>query len=255
MRSGLRLYTVNRNRKTLNHTHMKKLRNVIAAVVLVSLFTASCSIGDEPSAPPPTAFFLVHASPNAPAVDIYSDFGLYATGLTYGNDTGYFFTSPATYNLKVTPVGTSTVALTQAIQMEANRLYTVFVIDSVSKLKYAVVNDNISSPGVDSAFVRFFHFSPNAPYSDARIFSATDTLKYTGRAFNDQVADTTRFNFKQVKSGNYTLGMALPGSSTNYAEFPGINLQAGKTYTIYLKGFDGGTGAQALGAGTVQHTQ
>lgn len=235
---------------------MKKLNYVIAAVLIIgSSATVSCSIGDEPSPPPPTAFFLIHASPNAPAVDIYSDFGLYATDLTYGSDTGYFFTAPSSYELKVTPVGTTTVALSQTIEMEANRLYSIFVIDSVSKLKYAVVNDNLSTPGNDSAFVRFLHFSPNAPYSDAKIFNATDTLKYTGRAFNDQVADTTRFNFKQIKSGTYTLGMSVPGNSTNYAEFPGLNLQAGKTYTIYLKGFDGGTGAQALGAGTLQHTQ
>ena len=136
----------------MNKTNSMKKYNAPALLVFGLIITmGSCSIGGDEVYPPPTAFFLVHASPDAPNVDIYSSGGLAAYDFAYSRDTGYFFTAPSTYTFEVVPTGTSTVVLSRLIPMDANRLYTVFIIDSLSKLKFAVVNDNFSDPVTDSA--------------------------------------------------------------------------------------------------------
>ena len=45
--------------------------------------------------------------------------------------------------------------------------------------------------------------------------------------------------------------MRPAGSTAVVLPLPGINLEAGKIYTVFAKGLLGGTGNQALGAGII----
>ena len=54
--------------------------------------------------------------------------------------------------------------------------------------------------------------------------------------------------FTPLDAGTYNLEVRVAGTTPPVLPLPGIVLQAGKIYTVFAKGFLGGTGAEALGA-------
>jgi hypothetical protein len=149
-------------------------------------------------------------------------------------------------NVKVSPTGTTTYVIDANVNLEPNKMYSVFAIDSVSKIKAAVVMDDLAAPASGKAHVRFFHFSPNAPAVDIAVTGGS--VLFAGRSFNDQAANPARANFTPLNAGTYNLEVRLAGTNTVVLSVPGVPLADGKIYTVFAKGFVGGTGSQALGA-------
>jgi hypothetical protein len=94
--------------------------------------------------------------------------------------------------------------------------------------------------------VRFFHFSPNAPAVDIAVTGGP--VLFSNRKFNDQSTNAALTAFTPLNAGTYNLEVRLAGTSTVALSIPNVTLAAGKIYTVFAKGFAGGTGAQALGA-------
>ena len=238
---------------------MKKSTSLLLISSLFNLALSSCKLTDSSTTPPSAAFFVVHASPNAPNVDVILNGGVYVQNFAYGSDSGYFLVQPGTYNLKVAaPSGSSVYAIDANTTLEAGKYYSIFAIDSASKLKAAIVQDVLSIPGTDSVRVRFFQFSPDAPYLNAKFKNTvtTDSLQYSGRSFNDQGNSGTLTDFKTIKAGTYNLDLSTPGSGTPFQSFTNMVFISGKSYTVYLKGFYGATtGTQTLDKGIVENVQ
>jgi hypothetical protein len=151
-----------------------------------------------------------------------------------------------TTNIKVSPTGTTTYVIDANVNLAANTNYSVFAVDSVSKIKAAVVTDNLAAPAAGKAHVRFFHFSANAPAVDIAVTGGP--VLFSNRSFNDQAGNTSLANFTPVDAATYNLQVRLAGTSTVVLSVPNVALTAGKIYTVFAKGFVTGTGAQALGA-------
>lgn len=77
---------------------------------------------------------IVHASPDAPAVDVaVADGPMLVSSLPFRNESGYATVDPATYDLQVRPAGTQDVALSvPGVTFEASTNYTVFAIGQLS---------------------------------------------------------------------------------------------------------------------------
>jgi len=88
--------------------------------------------------------------------------------------------------------------------------------------------------------VRFVHLSPDAPAVDIAVTGG-------GVVFGD-VAFREFLGFTPLDAGTYNLEVRLAGTPTVVLPLPGITLEAGKIYTVFARGFVGGSGAQALGA-------
>jgi hypothetical protein len=108
------------------------------------------------------------------------------------------------------------------------------------------VGDDLTTPAAGKAHVRFFHFSPNAPAVDIAVTGGP--VLFPNRSFNDQAATASVVAFTPVDAGTYDLEVRVAGTNTVALAVPGVTLTAGKIYTVFAKGFLGGTGPQALGA-------
>lgn len=88
---------------------------------------------------------VVHASPDAPAVDVAVKGGsVLIAGLAFPRASQYLTVPAGTYDLEVRAAGTSTVALAlPGVKLEPGRTYTVFAIGSLQAgtLKVAVAVD------------------------------------------------------------------------------------------------------------------
>jgi len=232
------------------------------SLFLILIFTATLSLAigcseDNASTPTPTPqarVLVVHASPNAPGVDVLIDNQkVNQQPLTFPRNTGYLSVNAGTRNVKVNVAGTITTVINADLPLEGNRNYSVFAIDSVSKISALVTNDDLTAPAAGKAHVRFIHLSPNAPAVDVSLpEQAAGQGLFTNRAFNKTITAAEQA-FTPVDTGTVNLEVRQAGTTNVVLPLPNVRLDAGKIYTVFAKGFLGGEGAQALGAEIILH--
>lgn len=221
---------------------------IVKAFMLLTLpaLLISCDKDDDDTPASKSKVLVVHASPDAPAVDVRVNNTLALSNFEYGSSSGYVEVNSGATNLKVSPAGTMTNVIDANVTLEPNQNYSVFAIDSVSKVKAAVVGDDLTAPAAGKSHVRFFHFSPNAPAVDIAVTEGP--VLFPNRSFNDQSTNASVVNFTPVDAGTYNLEVRLAGTNTVVLSIPNVSLTAGKIYTVFAKGFVGGSMQQALGA-------
>lgn len=218
-------------------------RLALAALAAVSLFalTGCSEDSNNPVAPAPQARVMaVHASPDAPAVDLLVDNVVAGSGLAYPNNTAYLSVASGTRNVKVRVAGTTTTVIDANLPVAGGVNYSVFATGPVAALQPLVLTDDLTTPASGKAHVRFVHLSPDAPAVDVAVTGGP--VLFPNQAFRGYTA------FTPVDAATYDLEVRLAGTTTVALAVPGVTLQAGKIYTVFAKGFAGGSGAQALGA-------
>lgn len=219
---------------------MKRLQKMsLIALALLSL--NSCTKDSDPVDPGNAKVLVVHASPNAPGVDLLLDGSkINTSALVYPNNTGYLSTTAKNTNVKVNVSGTTTTVINADLNLEKDKNYSVFAVDSVSKIAPLVLNDDLTAPASGKAHVRFVHLSPNAPAVDVALVGGS--VVFPNKAFKESTA------FTPLDAGTYNLEVRVAGTSTVALTLPPITLVSGKIYTVFARGFLGATGTQELGA-------
>ena len=224
------------------------IRNTFLASLLVGslvLSISSCkkkvTTDDSITIVDSSKILVTHASPDAPGVDLLIDnVKKNSSALAFPNNTGYLSVISGTRNIKVNVSGTSTSVINADLAFTKNQHYSIFAVDSVSKISAVVLTDDLTAPAAGKAHVRFVHLSPNAPAVDVALTGGG--VVFGNKSFKEYTA------FTPLDAGTYNLEVRLAGTSTVALPLPGIVLTAGKIYTVFAKGFAGGMGAQALGA-------
>jgi len=215
-----------------------KISFIISAIVIASI-TMLSSCEDEKTY---ADVMVVHASPDAPGVDLLiDDVKKNSAPLDYPDNTGYLSLESGTVNIKVNVAGTSTTVINGDLDLEADKSYSVFAIDAVASISALVLEDDLTAPASGKAHVRFVHLSPDAPAVDIAV-AATGAVVFGDIAFKEATA------FTPLDAGAYNLDVRVAGTTTVALVLPTITLQAGKIYTVFAKGFLAGTDEQALGA-------
>ena len=221
---------------------MKKRLSVFTAVFLFAglAMVSSCSKDEETKTY--SNVLVTHASPDAPGVDLLVDGSKQnSAALSFPSNTGYLKVESGSRNVKVNVSGTSTTVINADLALEKDKNYSVFAIDSVSKISALVLTDDLTAPASGKAHVRFVHLSPNAPAVDVAVASS-GAVVFGNKAFKEYTA------FTPLDAGTYNLDVRVAGTNTVALVLPAITLESGKIYTVFAKGFLGGSGAQALGA-------
>ncbi len=234
---------------------MKKtiFRIMTLATVFATVVFTGCKKDDdkkEEEVPAPVVetfakIKVIHASPNAPGVDLLVDnVKVNPTALNYPSSTEYLSVKSGARNIKVNVTGTSDTRINETPNLDVNKNYSIFAIDSVDKLSPLVLVDDLTSPAAGKAHVRFIHLSPNAPAVDIAITNST--VLFPNTIFKGDKP------FTPLNAGTYNLEVrvagTVPPATPAVLLLPNITLTAGKIYTVFAKGFLGGIGAQALGA-------
>jgi len=193
---------------------------------------------------PKSKISVVHASPNAPKVDILID-NAFVDTLSYPRNTEYLEVNSGTRNVKIRATGTSLVLIDANPSFDPDKSYSIFVIDSLIKISALQALDELTTPAAGKAHVRFIHLSPDAPAVNV-IANGSITL-FSNRSFN-KIITASEQAFTPVDAATYNLQVRTISGNVLALDLPGVTFTAGKIYTIFAKGFLSGTGAQALGA-------
>jgi len=132
---------------------------VLAATAMLALTALPALAADN------AQLRVLHASPDAPAVDIYINDEI-VDGLTdvpFGTLSGYLDVPAGDYKVKVFATGTTEGPVIEAdVSLAAGKAYTAAAIGEVAAITAAVFEDG-GMAAADKAMVRVVHLSPTPP--------------------------------------------------------------------------------------------
>lgn len=121
----------------------------VAAINFFSSIEALTLVDDNTSDPGNARIRFVHASPDAPAVDIRVAGGgpVLFPNVSFRGNGGYVSVPGGTYDLEVTLAGTSTVVLpVPGVSVDNGAVYSVFAMGDVANLQAVTFVDVVPAP-------------------------------------------------------------------------------------------------------------
>jgi hypothetical protein len=144
----------------------QKMKNTLAAFSLAVALTA---VGAAQVPANVSWVRVVHASSDAPAVDILANGNVVFQGLPFKSFTEYTPVPPGTYTFSINLAGTSTTVLTNGPNtLQGGSAYTFFAIGKVADgtLKVMGAGDLVTAPGTRMVNLRVIHGASTAPTVD-----------------------------------------------------------------------------------------
>jgi LPXTG-motif cell wall-anchored protein len=207
---------------------MKRLLAVTAVLVL-SMALATSALAQDGMA----RVRVVHASPDAPAVDVWVNGAIAFSNAPFEGITDYAALNAGAYNVQVSPTGaTEPIVIDADLDLAAGTDYTVVAVGLLADIEPLVLVDNNSAPAAGKAHVRFVHASPDAP--------AVDIAVTGGPVLFSNVPFKGVGDYLPVDAGTYDLEARLAGTDTVALSVPGVTLNEGTVYTIFAMGLAGG---------------
>lgn len=188
--------------------------------------TTALGIGNEGDA----CVSIVHASPDAPLVDIYVDGQRALSGLGFGWWSGWIALPAGEHRVQVTATGTAADAavIDATLNLEAGMAYQVAATGFVAEIAPQVYIEDVSELASDTARIRAVHSVPDAPAVDIAL--AGGDVLVSGLAF------PTASDYIEVPAGTYDLEVRVAGTQDVVLPLPGVELGAGTVYDIYAIG-------------------
>lgn len=177
---------------------------------------------------------VIHASPDAPAVDVYVDGSKVLSNVGFFTASAYLDVPAGEHRFQVTPAGAPAdqAVIDARATIQAGRAYTVAATGKLADIKPTILADNLAAPAAGKAHVRVVHASPDAPAVDIKVKGGPALI--SGLAFpNDS-------GFTPVDAGTYNLVVTPAGQDAVALDLPNTKLEAGKIYDIYAVGLLGG---------------
>lgn len=206
---------------------LARLAGLVVAGAMLLSFAGPASAAD-------TAMVRVlHASPDAPAVDVFLDDTVVSalTNVPFGVISGYLEIPAGAHNVKVYATGTTTGAVINAdVTVAAGKMYTIAATGAVASITAQVIED-APSPSCTTAQVRVIHFSADAPAVD---------VATTGAAPADAVVKSlaypTASGYLDLPGGSYDLEVRLAGTTTVALPLPGVAIADCTSYSVFAVG-------------------
>lgn len=169
---------------------------------------------------------VMHASPDAPAVDVLVNGSVALPSVTYPTNSGYLPLGSGATNLKVNLAGTATTALNADLTLVPTQTHSIYAVGFAAGLQSLVVADDLRAPAAGKAKLRVIHASPDAGNVDVLVNGSTALTNVPFKA---------AASYLVVDAGAYTVKLNAAGTATT-ALTADVTLAAGKIYTAIAIG-------------------
>lgn len=216
---------------------------VVGSVALVGGAPGPLLVQEEPDAltsQETTYVRVVHASPDAPAVDVLVENETVVANASFGDVTDYLELAAGTYNVTVTAAGDpDTVVFEDQVTFDARSATTVAASGEISEgantsfVPVAFADDALAVDENESA-VRVVHLSPDAPTVDVTVGEGNETV-----VLADNVSFRNASSYVTVPSGNYTVDVRAATAANNGTVVTSVDvsLASGTVYSAMAVGY------------------
>ncbi len=184
---------------------------------------------------------VVHASPDAPAVDVYVDGQRAISNLRYTEGTGYTMLPEGQHQVQVFAAGTGpggTAVIAAQVTLQGGRAYTIVAANVLAKIEPLVIPDDLTPPAAGKAHIRVIHAAPDAPAVDVAVQGGP--VPFRNAAFKAATPYTP------VDAGTYAFEVRPTGTTTAVLTTNPTPLAAGRLYTVFAMGQVGNNTLRAI---------
>lgn len=213
---------------------------LLTLLFTATALTAACDDDDDNTGPDGEALVrVVHASPDAPEVDVLLDDAVVLSAVPYLGVSEYLEATDGEHNLKVNAAGTSTTVIDEDVTLTDGTDYTVIASGLVAAITPIILVDDNTTPTAGNARVRAIHGAPSAPAVDVYVTAPgadleTATPVLTGVEFGD-VAD-----YLEVPAGDYQVRVTPAGTKAVAIDSGTLTLESGQVRTAIAVDAAGG---------------
>jgi hypothetical protein len=205
----------------MNRIHLRWPRlATLLSVGSIVVALAACSSSHTPTA----QLRAIHASADAPNVDLQVNGAVQASNLTYKSASTFFTVNEGTNRIQINPTGTTTSVIELSPYLNRDHRYTALVVGSAAtnaptgqQLTTVLIDDLANPPAMGNVKVRVVHGAPAVSAVDiymtapGAILPAEPTIP--GLEFKS-VAPASGAKALEVPAGTYEIRATLAGTQT-----------------------------------------
>jgi len=198
---------------------------------------AAMQAADGPSTQETSYLRVVHASADAPAVDVALDNETVVSGIELGEASDYLEVAAGEYRLTITAAESGDTVYDANVSIEPRSVTTIAASGEVSEnasqsFAPLFIRDDALQPAEGEAAVAVAHLSPDAPAVDVTV-EGSDTV------IADNVSYAGVSDYMTVPAGEYTLEIraATEDNDGSVVATVDVSLEDGSAYTAYAVGY------------------
>jgi len=212
---------------------------LLSLLFAASALTAACSDDDNTGPDGDTRVRVVHASPDAPDVDVQVDDAEVLGDVPYLTASGYLDVPAGDRNLKVNAAGTTTTVIDADVTLVDGTDYTVIASGLVAAIAPIVLEDDNSAPAAGTVKVRAIHGAPSAPAVDIYVTApGADLTAATPALTNVEFGDVA--DYIEAPAGDYQVRVTPTGTKTVVIDSGTLTLVSGQVRSAIAVDATGG---------------
>lgn len=183
-----------------------------------------------------TRIRVIHASADAPAVDIVVDGGVAFEGLRFKDYTNYTSVPAGSHTISINAAGTTTTVFTTVVNLSDNIAYSFYAVGKLnpgggrSTLNLLGTGDDLSAPPSGSTKVRVIHAASTAP--DVDVYVTSPFAKLPDSPALSGVPYTLASGYLTVPAADYQARVTVAGTKTVAIDSRRVRLIGGTVRTI-----------------------
>ncbi len=201
-------------------------RLVLALITLVAVAVLTPAVNAQTM----NMVRVMHASPDAPAVDVYVNGTAVLTNVPF-----FAYSSPlalpdGTYDVAITPAGRpiSEAVLSGPLEVSGGYAGTIGAVNFLNDIEVKLFDEDTSPVPAGKTRVRVIHASPNAPAVDIKL-AGTSSVVVANAPFKGYAT-------VEVPAGTYSFDISPAGSSAVVFTTPALRFESGWSYTLIATG-------------------
>lgn len=202
-------------------------------VVGATIFTAGCGDSER------SRLRVVHASPDAPNVDVALDGKVVLTDVAYTEASGYLTIASGSRRVEVRPTGTTQDVIDATVSFSRNKDYTVLAVDTVANIAPLLLTDNNTAPPAGQIKLRLVHASPSAGPVDIYVQPPGTDINTVSPTLTN-VPFKAASDYLTVAAGSYEVFITPTGTKTVALDSGALTLTAGQIRTAVALDATGG---------------
>lgn len=210
-----------------------KLKHICACLLVTVVTGCGSNNSDE------AQVRVLHASPDAPNVDVLIDGAPILENVSYLTASDFLPLDAGHRQVTVTAAGTSRPVIDARVDLADDTSYVIIAAGNLAGISPIVVTADRTPPTAGNAKVRVLHAAPGAPNVDVYVSAPGGDISVSEPTLKN-VPFGNISDYLTVPAGQYDLAVTVAGTKTVAISAPGVALESEQVATVAALDAPGG---------------